>query len=391
MKAGFINKIIRKIRIRKLELNGFLHFIVHQVFPKTNSKKKSAASSNRAMCDSSEKMKPEFRNIPREKCIGCGLCFAVCKFNAIKMTEDESGFMPGLIDIACTNCGMCSKVCPGINVQKYNGKLGDVSRYVVSHARDENVRYAASSGGTVRSILISLLEKKIVDKVIITRATDDPYHPETIITDSIADLYSDRLNSIYSPTSPLAALKNLDKNLKYAFVGLPCHIAGLKCSPGIKKNIFVSIGIFCSHTPSFAFVNTFLKQLSPDGEVRSLRYRGLGWPGKTKLIFADGKFETMHFPAMWHKYNYNKVFQQSRCRTCTYYSAEFADISIGDPWSLSGKDHAGSSLIFIRNKIGEDAVAAAAERITAAEVNGAELKSILKFHEHSAESKQKNV
>lgn len=381
--------LMRKIRIWKLKIKGFLHFIIHQVFH--GPKVKSNSASNIINLDSLEKNKLFFKNIPRQKCIGCGLCFAVCKCNAIKMTEDESGFLPSLIDNACTDCGMCSKVCPGINVQQYPGKLGVVRRYVVSHANDDNARYLASSGGTVRSILIALLEKKIVDRVIITRATLDPYHPETIITDSIADLSDDRLNSIYSPTSPLTVLKNLDKNFKYAFVGLPCHIAGLTGVPAIKKNIYVTIGIFCSHTPSFAFLNTFLKDVSSDGDVKSLRFRGLGWPGKTKLIFNDGKIETMQFPAMWHSYNYTKKYQQSRCSICTYYSAEFADISIGDPWILAGKDHIGSSLIFIRSQIGEDVVFASSERITTKEVNGDELKLILKFHVDSAEMKQKNT
>lgn len=368
--------------IKKMELHGLWLYLVHQLFPKKHAPTK---------IQKKETTPPFFRDIPREKCIGCGLCFSVCKSNAIQMAEDESGFIPTLNTKACTNCNLCSKVCPGVNVVSYPGLLGNVNKYVVSTARDQTVRYSASSGGAVRSILISLLEKKIVDKVIITRATDDPYHPETIITDSIADLSTERLNSIYSPTSPLAALKNLDKTLTYAFVGLPCHIAGIQNAPSIKKHIKVTIGIFCSHTPSFQFLNTFFKDISAEKDIQRVYFRGDGWPGRTQLMYKDGQKDTIHFTAMWHTYNYAKAFQQKRCSTCSYYSAEFADISVGDPWILAKKDSVGSSLIFIRTQQGEEAVAAATERITMEEITGPKLESILKFHKNSAASKQGNT
>jgi ferredoxin len=57
----------------------------------------------------------EYRIVP-EKCIMCGECQVVCKFNAIvgeKKKPYFSGYLPFEIrQKRCTKCGECIKVCP---------------------------------------------------------------------------------------------------------------------------------------------------------------------------------------------------------------------------------------------------------------------------------------
>lgn len=380
-------QLLRRATIRKLEAKGILYFLHHLLLSKSPPKKAPPLKRKLKPVDP-EKM--SIAGISRQACIGCGLCSSVCKENAVSMTRDETGFVPQLNEEKCNRCNLCYRVCPGINIREYPGELGEIKTMIVGHARDPEVRYSASSGGICRSILTALLEQKIVDKVIITRATDDPFQPETIITSSLKDLSGNRPNSIYSPTTPLSALKDLDKNLKYAFVGLPCHIAGLSLTPSLKKMIYVTVGIFCSHTPTFGFVETFLRDLSSKNDVKSLRYRGDGWPGKSTIYFKDGDVHSMNFLAMWYTYNNKKAYQQPRCSTCTYYSAEFADIAIGDPWILAKKDRKGSSLVFIRSDRGEDVMAASNYLITFDKVAPEMEEPILEFHKESVALKQKN-
>ncbi|HUN56119.1 MAG TPA: Coenzyme F420 hydrogenase/dehydrogenase, beta subunit C-terminal domain [Smithella sp.] len=329
-----------------------------------------------------------FRHVERKKCIGCGLCYSVCKFEAVEMTTDEFSYVPRLIEENCTDCGECLEVCPEINVLDYPDKFGSIMKYLICNAKDQKIRHAASSGGACRAILASLLDKGVVNKVIITRATDDPYKSETIVTGNISDLMSDRLNSIYSPTSPLSALKSLDEGLKYAFVGLPCHIAGLKLCPELKKNIFVTIGIFCTLTPSFKFIDTFADDLSKNGEVTGLRYRGDGWPGKTVAYHQNGGQSEFNFVDMWHKYNYDRKFQLSRCGECTYYSSEFADISIGDAWHMLGRDQEGSSLVLVRSKKGADVIDASESWIDIKTIDNPD--EAMQFHDFNSQIKQGN-
>jgi ferredoxin len=57
----------------------------------------------------------EYRIIP-EKCILCGECMKVCRYNAVageKKVAYLSGYLPfEIVSKRCTQCGECMKVCP---------------------------------------------------------------------------------------------------------------------------------------------------------------------------------------------------------------------------------------------------------------------------------------
>lgn len=379
-----LTKFVRNVLIKKIEIKGFSKLLLHSFKSKPISQKNSYDDINEV-----DKKKLTVSDIPRNRCIGCGLCSSVCGLDAIKMDQDEIGFIPSLNADKCINCGLCYKVCPGINKMDYPGKLGSIEKIFVGHLKNSKERYAASSGGACRAILKYLLENNIVDGVIITRASDDPYNPETIITSSVEDISGNKLNSVYSPTKPLEALRNIDKNSRYAIVGLPCHIAGLSLASKFKKNIYLTIGLFCSHTPGFGFVNSLLKDTVLQKNIDRIRYRGEGWPGKSGLYHKDGTQYKIHFPALWHEYNYMRKYEQPRCKECTYYSAEFADISLGDPWVLASKDKVGSSLIFSRTKKGTDIINCMGDYMELFTPEGDEKTRILQFHEESIEAKLK--
>lgn len=49
----------------------------------------------------------------KEDCCGCTACYAVCPRQAIRMVEDEEGFLYPSIDATfCIRCQSCIKVCP---------------------------------------------------------------------------------------------------------------------------------------------------------------------------------------------------------------------------------------------------------------------------------------
>ena len=48
-----------------------------------------------------------------KECSGCGNCEKVCPKHAIKMEENEEGFLyPCLDSLLCIDCNVCEKVCP---------------------------------------------------------------------------------------------------------------------------------------------------------------------------------------------------------------------------------------------------------------------------------------
>ena len=48
----------------------------------------------------------------KKDCCGCGACMNVCPKNAIRMAEDEVGFVyPEIDQNLCIGCGACKKAC----------------------------------------------------------------------------------------------------------------------------------------------------------------------------------------------------------------------------------------------------------------------------------------
>ena len=47
----------------------------------------------------------------KKDCCGCGACMNVCPKNAIRMAEDEVGFVyPEIDQNLCVGCGVCKKL-----------------------------------------------------------------------------------------------------------------------------------------------------------------------------------------------------------------------------------------------------------------------------------------
>jgi len=51
--------------------------------------------------------------IRQEDCIGCGICLANCRYDAVSVNEDATGTPTFSIDpVSCEGCGVCVRFCP---------------------------------------------------------------------------------------------------------------------------------------------------------------------------------------------------------------------------------------------------------------------------------------
>ena len=83
--------------------------------------------------------------VKKKECCGCGACVDVCQKDAVRMVIDREGFRYPKIDGGlCVDCGRCEDVCP---IKKQSPKKEGARQYFAVQAKDENVRYASSSGG----------------------------------------------------------------------------------------------------------------------------------------------------------------------------------------------------------------------------------------------------
>ena len=80
----------------------------------------------------------------KRDCFGCGASAQRCPSKCIRMTEDAEGFRYPVADAdACTGCGLCERICPGLHPSAPHVPL----RLFAARNRDEAARAAGSSGG----------------------------------------------------------------------------------------------------------------------------------------------------------------------------------------------------------------------------------------------------
>ena len=308
-------------------------------------------------------------------CTGCGTCVALCPNESIKLTINEKKgiYMPELNEEKCNKCGICYEVCPGhgVDSKQLNSEIfgkepedvliGNYLNCYIGHSTDHTIRYNSASGGLITQLLIFALKEKIIDGALVTRMKKDkPLEHEPFIARTREEII-EASKSKYCPVPANIALKEILKSKegeKFAVVGLPCHISGIRKAEGInkrlKEKIYLHIGIFCGHAPNFLGTEFLLNKLGiKKDDVKNLSYRGEGWPGSMKISLESGELLLL-LPDYWGSLFGLDFFTPARCLLCSDGICELADISFGDAWlpELSD-DKIGKSIIVSKSEIGE--------------------------------------
>lgn len=303
-------------------------------------------------------------------CTGCGTCISLCPKNAImiKLDEKKGRFIPELDENSCNSCGICYAACPGkgIDYKQFNlnlfGKepenilVGNFLNAYAGYSNNTELRNNSSSGGLITQILVYALENKIIDGALVTRMKKNkPLEPEPFVARTKEEII-EAAQSKYCPVPANIALKEIldaPKEERFAVVGLPCHINGIReaeqINKKLKEKIVLHIGLMCNHTPNFWATKLFLeKQNINEKDLLQIKYRGNGWPGYMEIQTHKNKID-IPLPVYW-KFIGSQHFYLQNCLTCNDGIAELADISFGDAWlpEYNG-DNTGTSICLIKN------------------------------------------
>lgn len=290
-------------------------------------------------------------------CHRCGSCVGICPTGVLGRDKNEYPEVQNLS--ACTDCDLCVKVCPGDEFN-YNalhkslfGVEGDTHathghflKGYVAHSTDERIREHSTSGGLVTAILLELLEKKEIDGALIIQSDEDVlWKGKPVVARTPEDILAG-MKSKYaiSPTNALLSeIRNVEG--KYAVVGLPCQIHGVvkaaELDSRIKERVALTIGLFCHAAIEHEAYDVIWDSLGDKAQRTKKFISRIGkHPGTPYVELEDGSLYPVYFgsrsgyrPTSIEMINIlYRLYTPERCLTCFDALAEFADISIGDPW-----------------------------------------------------------
>jgi len=329
----------------------------------------------------------------------------ICPYNALEMSDNLDKCIPVLKGI-CNKCGLCYDACPGKYVsfpdlnrdifgKKTESFLGNHKELFVGHATDKTIWEKGASGGVVSAILINLIESGEVDgAIVLGTSAERPWQTEVqIVRDKDSILAASQSKYVISPVNTI--LRELkEKNGKFAFVGLPCHVQALrkleKIKPDLTNKIKYIVGLYCGNNMYFNATKSLLRRFGVNDlrEIKSLEYRAGEWPGKFEVILKNGKKYSIK------KFFYNYLIQfyiAKRCLLCIDLSNEFADISVGDGWLPEFKEKGlGWSVVVVRTNKGKNVLDNAVKN-KALFLKEISEKQALNMHSHGLDFKKKGA
>ena len=306
-------------------------------------------------------------------CTGCGTCVGLCPNSAIEMIRAKGIYIPRLNRQRCNRCGICFNVCPGyvVDFKSLNlaifGKepqeiLGNYVNCYIGHASDLSTRHNSASGGLVTALLIFAIEEGIIDGALVTKMSEKkPFEPEVYIARTSDEVFL-ASKSKYCPVPANIVLKEiLGEDGKFAVVGLPCHIQGIRKAEILDRKLFKKIilhlGLICNHAPTFLATEYLLQKMKLTKEdVRKIDYRSEGWPGGLSIRLKNGskEFISLNSPFYWG-HVFNSYFYTTHCILCDDKICGLSDISFGDAWLPElKKNKMGESIIISRTIIAEE-------------------------------------
>lgn len=315
--------------------------------------------------------------ISRGFCIGCGVC--TTKSDVAKIAFNQYGEL--IADIQeCSDAEVRSMdtVCPFSAAGPNETELARVAFHDEKNARigkelgaftglyagySQTFRKWGSSGGIVSWLLSQLLERGMVDKVIVVGKSDngDRFFDFKIV-ENTADL-QETGTSFYYPVSYDQALRYILANPgRYAVTGVPCFHKALRQlkadNPLIAARVVYQIGIVCGQMKSSFYLEYLARKtgahLPPvtacfrrkDESARADDYCFEGVFKNTAGELETRSVRNREIGANWAM----GLFKPRACDFCDDVFAETADIAVMDAWlDRYVNDGRGTSLVVTRS------------------------------------------
>ena len=256
------------------------------------------------------------------------------------------------------SCPICYDTCPHTDALLFETlkfvadaphrreSLGYYRRILLAHATNPTLRDASRSGGVVTALLNFAITEKIIDSAVVSEASS---RVPIKINPSISLVPDDTLSAVDAKIVPSAVAEAFGRavfehgKVNIAFVGVPCHIVALRKLEAwhhkMMGSLRITIGLFCLWTFS---LGKLLEYLLDKYSIAANEIQNVDLTANEYVVTTENRVVQIPLSKA-------KSYIMNRCRTCTYFTSQLADLSVGGAGPL--KDW---SIVIIRTKEGED-------------------------------------
>ena len=295
-------------------------------------------------------------------CTLCGACEAACPVHAIRIMNHEIQYYDcsEFLDL----CPICYDICPHtepllLETMKFvadaphrRDALGYYREILLAQSTDPELRKLSHSGGVVTAILTQALQDGTIDSAIISEA--EPYEPLKLKPQIslVPDDVLSAVDSKFSASSVAKAFGNAVREYgktRIAFVGVPHQVLAIRKLEAwehkIMQSLELTIGLFCLWVFS---LNKLLDYLEESFKIEHSEIKRMDLTDKYIVHSQNRSVKIPLEEVMPHILN--------KCRTCTDFTAELADISVGGAYPLREW-----SIVIVRTKKGQEVLNRALE------------------------------
>ena len=288
-------------------------------------------------------------------CTLCGACEAACPVHALKIEGDKLLYVHDCSKLM-EFCPICYDVCPHTDAllletlsfvtdaPQMRENLGYYRKILLAQAVDPKVRELSHSGGVVTAILLNSIEKKFIDSAIVSRSEEEA---PLKLQPSISLVPDDIFSAVDAGYSPSAVAKAFGKAVheygktKIAFVGTPCQVLAIRKLESWEHKIMDSLKLVIGFICLWSFsLKPLLESIEKTYQVKHSEIKKVTL---NKEYVVHTKERTVRIPIK----EVEKHILNS-CLTCTDYTSQLADISVGGAHPLEEW-----STVIIRTETGE--------------------------------------
>ena len=307
------------------------------------------------------------RERKKEECCGCSACADACPVQAVRMENDQEGFLYPIIDEeCCIHCGKCDKICGFHIVEQRKSPFELPHAFGVKH-KELVIRQNSRSGAAFVGFSDVVLAH---GGTIYGAAMQDDFSVCHIRAEN--DKQRDRMRKAkYVQSSTVGIYPSVAADLKAGrevlFSGTPCQVAGLQAYLSDKKiqtDKLVCCDMICHGVPSPKIWKQYLEYIKKQyhGEIlaASFRDKDFGWDSHCESFNVRGKSKKI-VAREYTDLFYEHIMFRPSCQNCQFANVNRpGDLTMGDFWGIEKQGHfdfddnRGVSLVLVNTPRGEE-------------------------------------